>query len=176
MRGEVNEAIFAERGVERSFAAGGEVADDLAVADQRGDPPRLPVGRRKSAQFMQGAGAGPQRIVPPSFTHLRRRRTPARSPADTAIGGRVDRVGKDYDAALGRLPHSRLPNYRRQRRGRRNHDHLMINDQRSVGGGRTGRRGDGETGRLREIWARILSVPLSLRLSVSPSFCPAVPP
>src|SRR5262245_62423039 len=45
----------------------------------------------------------------------------------------------------------------------------MIGDQRSVGDGGTGRRGDGATGRLRGIWARILSVPLSLRRLVAPS-------
>src|SRR5215813_8932991 len=159
MRGEVNEAIFAERGVDRRFAAGGEIADDLAVADQRGDPLRLPVGRRKAAQFWQGARIDSRRMAPASLAYSRRRRTPARSPADTVIGGREDRVGKDYDAVLGRLPHSRLPNYRRQRRGRRNHDHFMIGDQRSVGDGGTGRRRDrgkerrreGETERRREI-------------------------
>src|SRR5215470_16094140 len=105
MRGEVNEAIFAERGVER----------------------------RKAAQFWRGARIDRRRTVPSSYAHSRRRRTPARRPADTVIGGREDRVGKDYDAALSRLPHSSLPNYRRQRRGRRNHDHLMISDQWSVG-------------------------------------------
>src|SRR5262245_36683172 len=107
MRGEVNEAIFAERRVERRFAAGGEVADDLAVADQRGDPPRLPVGRRKAAQFWQGARIDWRRMVPASFAYSRRRQTPARSQAHTLIGGREDRVGKDYNAPLGGLPHSR---------------------------------------------------------------------
>src|SRR5262245_60772484 len=98
MRGEVNEAIFAERGVERRFAAGGEIADDSAVAGQRGDPPRLPVGRRKAAQFWQGTRIDWRRMVPASLAYSRRSRTTSRSQAHTVIGGREDRVGKDYDA------------------------------------------------------------------------------
>src|SRR5262245_42923474 len=117
MCGEVNEAILAEGGVKRRLAAGGEVTDDSAVTDKRGDPSRLPVGRRKAAQIWQGARFGGRRVVLSSFAHSRRPCPPARRLADTIIGGREDRVGKDNDAALGGPPHSCLPCHRRERRG-----------------------------------------------------------
>src|SRR5262245_44337189 len=184
MRGEVNEAISAEGGVKRRIAASGEVTDDSAVADQQGDLSRLPVGRRKATQIWQGDRIGGRRIVPSSFAHSRRSRPPASGPADTIIGGRKDRVGKDNDAALGGSPHSRLPRYRHQRRGRGRDDNFMVCDQRSVGGGRTGRRGDRATGRRRdrgtegggEIRARAPSIPLFLCRIVALSPRPYGPP
>src|SRR5262245_54128393 len=51
----------------------------------------------------------------------------------------------------------------------------MIGDQRSVGVSGTEGGRDGGTERGREIWTRILFVPLSLRLSVSLSLCHSVP-
>src|SRR5262245_46904215 len=100
MRGEVNEAILRESAAERRLGAGGEIADDPAVAGQRCDPPRLPVGRREAVQVWQGAHLDRRRTVPESFARSLPHRTPARSMADTVIGGGEDRIGEDYDAAL----------------------------------------------------------------------------
>src|SRR5262249_35840496 len=135
MRGEVNEAIFAERGVIRRIAIGGEIADDPAVAGKRSDPPRLPVGRRQAVQVWQDNRIEVVNRFSWRFAFLRRRRTPARSLFDTIIGGGGDRVGEDYDAVFGGLSHTLLPYYRRQSRRRRHDDDFVIGDQRSVGDG-----------------------------------------
>src|SRR5262249_36262006 len=183
MGGEVNEAIFAERGVIHHIEIGGEIADNPAVAGERSDLPRLPVGRREAVQVWQGARIDVGDRFRRSFPSFGPHRTLTRSPADAVIGAGEDRVREDNDTTFGGLSHGRLPVDRRQRRGRGHNNNFVIGDQRSVGdggrgrggdverggGGEEGRGGGGDGGRERggKIRTRILSV--------SRSPCPFVP-
>src|SRR5215510_257941 len=144
MRGEVNVAIFTERRISRGFAISVEIAKDLAVARQRGDLPRFPVGRREAIQVRQGNRANGRidgrRNAGKRFAGLLRTLTRRRS--DPIVGGGEDRIGEDNDVKLSPLTQRYLPSYRRQRRSRRRDSNFVIGDQRSVMDTVTGRRRD----------------------------------